>query len=136
MSIPSHVLESSRPIYRAIVDDIELQDRRKHFDNWEWKELTAEYKHGYLIRMAMDIHTYKTGDDLFNGFKTFSLVGTHECFDGDCSGTHLDLLMHPNFETANGQLIRFIIAKGTEALLCEWGYSEVFQRNLGLHWRF
>ncbi|MFA6144039.1 MAG: hypothetical protein WCW84_13810 [Sulfurimonas sp.] len=120
----------------VIIDEVELQERKELFDNWEWKVLTPEYKHGYLISIAMDVHTETSGEYLLNGFKTFSLADTVKCMDGDCSPLHFDLLQHPSYERANGQLVCFILAKGTEEMLCDWGYSEKFQRNIGLVWEF
>lgn len=120
----------------VIIDEVELQERQKLYSSWKWKELSNEDKHGYLMRIAIELHTTISGERLENGFKTFSLAGTKQCLDGDCSDTHFDLLCRPGYETANGQLICYILAKGTKEMLCDWGYSEKFQRNIGLIWEF
>lgn len=121
---------------RTIVDDIELQARQKQYGNWKWRELSEEDKHGHLIRIAIDVHAEISGECLANGFTAFSTAGTKQCLDGDCSGTHFDLLCRPTFQEANGQLICFILAKSSEASLCDFGYSKELQRNLDLIWEF
>jgi hypothetical protein len=89
-----------------------------------------------LFKITIDVHTKISGEHLVNGFMTFSTAGTKQCLDGDCSGTHFDLLRRPTFQEANGQLICFLLAKSSEASLCDMGYSKEFQRNLGLIWEF